>query len=57
MARTTLGTIPDFARRPTRVLVDSFKVATGRTPSGRYTGSTPGVPVRANGSASGETLS
>jgi hypothetical protein len=27
MARTTLGTIPDFARRPTTVLVDSFKVA------------------------------
>ena len=32
MARTHLGTIPDFARRPTTVLVDSFKAATGRDP-------------------------
>jgi hypothetical protein len=46
MARTTLGTIPDFARRPTTVLVDSFTVAAEWTLSGRYTGSTPRVPVR-----------
>jgi hypothetical protein len=46
MARTTLGTISDFARGPTTVLVDSFKVPAERTRSGRYSGSTPRVPVR-----------